>query len=160
MLSKLCQECGICCGGSLFTFLPVTPDEAARLKPWQPRIEPRRDGRLALQLPCSALGGTCCTAYEQRPARCREYVCHLGKALERKERSLESALAVVQEAKRQLATLAHELGAAAADDTRGVLARAHAFEASEPDDPRFKSVRARAREVEALLAQYFVGPDH
>lgn len=31
-LSELCQACGLCCNGSLFTFLPVTEAEANRIR--------------------------------------------------------------------------------------------------------------------------------
>ncbi len=158
MLSSLCQSCGLCCSGALFTFLPVTAAEAERLVPLGVRTEARRDGRTALLLPCAVLAGTRCGAYEQRPARCREYVCELGKAVERRERPVDAALAIIAEAKRELEELESLLGAREAGDVRSTLQRAQQLEATEPDDVRFKAVRAKARAVEAMLQQYFVGP--
>jgi hypothetical protein len=156
VLSSLCQQCGLCCDGALFTFLPLSAGEGERMRALGARTEQGRDGRLALLLPCAALRGTCCGAYEQRPERCREYVCELGKAVVRKERSPEAALAVVAEAKLRLWALEQRLGPKAPGDERSVLQRAHQTEAGEPDD--LKAVRAMTRDVEAFVQQYFVGP--
>ena len=158
MLGELCQRCGLCCGGSLFTFLPVTADEAARIAPLGVRLEQRRDGRTAMLLPCAVLRGARCGAYELRPARCREFVCQLGRALERGERSMEAAVTVVDEAKRQLGELEALLGPAAGAEVRGVMQRAQQYEATEPDDAKQRELRLRARELEAMLQHYFVGP--
>ena len=158
MLSTLCQQCGLCCGGSLFTFLPVSADEAGRMRALGVRLEPRRDGRTAMLLPCAALDGTRCGAYAQRPARCREFVCQLGRAVERGERSMEDALTVLGEVKRRLQALEALLGPKAAGEHRGVLQRALQAEASGPDDVRWWELRRGARELEAMLKHYFVGP--
>lgn len=158
MLSALCQQCGLCCDGSLFTFLPVEPAEVERTRALGVRLEDRRDGRTAMLLPCPVLKGTCCGAYAERPTRCRTYVCELGKALEQKERAFDAAVAIVVEAKHRLDTLARMLPAADPGEQRSVLQRAFAIEATEPDDARFKAVRAEARAIEAMLRQYFVGP--
>lgn len=158
MVSELCQQCGLCCSGSLFTFLPVSSEEAGRVGALGVRLEQRRDGRIAMLLPCAVLRGTRCGAYEQRPARCREFVCQLGRALERGERSMADAIVVVEEAKRRLAELEQLVGPAAPGDVRSVMQRAQQFEATEPEDPRLRAVRGAARELEAMLQHYFVGP--
>ena len=158
MLSALCQQCGLCCDGSLFTFLPVEPAEVEATRALGVRLEERRDGRTAMLLPCRGLKGTCCGAYAQGTQRCRTYVCELGKALEKKQRSLDAAQAIVAEAKRQLDQLQALLPPAGPGEVRSVLQRAQQLEATEPDDARFKAVRAAARAVEAMLRQYFVGP--
>ncbi len=157
-MSTLCQACGLCCGGALFTFLPVTAAERERLAARGARTELRRDGRLALLLPCAVLKGTQCGAYDERPQRCREYVCELAKAVERGERPMEAALSIVGEAKEQLAALEQRVGPAESGDARGVLQRARAAQAQEPDDAAFRALRAAARELEAMLRQYFIGP--
>ena len=156
-LSTLCQQCGLCCNGALFTFLPVEPDELERTRALGVKLEARRDGRTAMLLPCRVLKGTCCGVYEQRPARCREYVCELGKALQSGGRPIDAALTIVGEARRQLSELEALLGPKAAGDERGTLQRAQQLEASEPDDARWKAVRAAARALDAMLRQYFVG---
>ncbi len=155
-LSELCQQCGLCCNGALFTFLPVSPQEAARMEAHGARINQRRDGRAALLLPCAALRGTCCSAYPDRPARCREYVCTLGRAVEQGERSLDGATAIVAEAKAMLAAVESELDPVASDHPLSVLQRAHRQEATEPGDERLRRVRERTRDAESFLSRYFV----
>ncbi|MBK7857732.1 MAG: YkgJ family cysteine cluster protein [Archangiaceae bacterium] len=158
MLSELCTRCGLCCSGSLFTFLPVTAEEADRVRPLGVRLEPRRDGRTAMLLPCAVLQGTRCGAYGARPARCREYVCQLGRAVEKGERPFEHALTIVSEVKEQLEALAELLGPPEPGDARSVVQRAQQTEAREPDDARFKTIRQAARSLDAMLQHYFVGP--
>lgn len=109
-------------------------------------------------LPCAVLKGTCCSAYQTRPARCREYFCELVKAVDRDERPFEAATAIIDEAKARLDELAAKLPPQEASDSRSVLQRAHQVEARAPDDATFMSVRATARDIEAMLRHYFVGP--
>ena len=156
-LSTLCQQCGLCCDGSLFTFLPLEAAEIEATRTLGVRLEVRRDGRTAMRLPCPVLKGTCCGAYAQRPTRCRTFVCALGTSLVRKDTSMPAALAVVAEAKRRLGALDAMLPSRAPGDGRSVLQRAQQLEATEPDDARFRAVRAEARAIEALLRQHFIG---
>jgi hypothetical protein len=134
----------------------VTETERDALVQRGARVEVRRDGRLALQLPCAVLSGTRCGAYAERPQRCRQYLCELAKAVQRGERSFESALAIVEEAKAQLADLERQLGPPSPE--AGVLQRAHQVEATQPDDAHFLAVRSLARTLEVMLRQYFIGP--
>lgn len=157
-LSALCQRCGLCCSGALFTFLPLEPAEVEATRALGVRLEERRDGRTALLLPCAMLQGSCCSAYDRRPGRCQAYVCELGKALQRHERTHDAAQAIVDEAKDRLARLEAQLPARAECDPRSTLQRAQQLEATAPDDARFRAVRAEARAIEAMLRQYIVGP--
>lgn len=98
-LSELCQRCGLCCDGALFT---VTPLEAHEVEPLRARaLLPlaRKDGAPALAQPCAALSGLRCTIYAERPASCRRYQCLLYGALAEGEVSLDEALAVVADAR-------------------------------------------------------------
>jgi uncharacterized protein len=103
-LSTLCVECGLCCDGSLFRFVPA---EAAERASWETLGLPlvTQSGRLAMALPCQRLEGRCCTVYQQRPSGCRAYVCHLGTKLDRGEVDFEQALSIVREAQRRIAEL-------------------------------------------------------
>jgi Fe-S-cluster containining protein len=96
-LEKLCSECGLCCDGSLFTFVPVSPTEAERLK-GKLEFFTRKAGDQALQQPCAALEGTCCRVYPERPLACRDFVCTLWKALDEGEARLDEALGLVARA--------------------------------------------------------------
>lgn len=68
---SLCLSCGLCCDGTMFQVVAITPEEAARL-----------DGRVTLSADrsqlvqgCRALSGCRCGVYEQRPAVCRTFKC-------------------------------------------------------------------------------------
>ena len=65
-LSALCVECGLCCDGSLFRFLPVEPGDVERHRALGLPVV-TQSGRLAMPLPCAKLEAKCCTVYAQRP---------------------------------------------------------------------------------------------
>ncbi len=95
-LEALCQACGLCCDGTLFTRVPLTVDEvvpAVKLNvittPTNARYVPQR---------CAALNGTVCQVYAERPLACRRYECLLFAALREGEASLAEALEVVRRA--------------------------------------------------------------
>lgn len=124
-LATLCQRCGLCCDGSLFTQVPLgAGDEAAAVRRRGLTVVARADGSPALRQPCAALDGRRCAIYEDRPASCRGYRCMLYAALAEGEVSLAEALATVERA--------HELLAAAracelAPETGEAGVRARAF---------------------------------
>ena len=103
-LSALCVECGLCCDGTLFRFLPVEPSEVGQHEALGLPVV-TQSGRLAMPLPCSKLEVRCCTVYEKRPPGCRAFVCHLGRRLELGDVAFPEALATVHEARRLLEVL-------------------------------------------------------
>ena len=104
-LSALCVECGLCCDGSLFRFLPVEPGDVERHRVLGLPVV-TQSGRLAMPLPCAKLEAKCCTVYAQRPPGCRGFVCHLGHRLGAGEVPFPEALATVREAQRRIEVLA------------------------------------------------------
>lgn len=108
-VSSLCQACGLCCNGTLFAYVTLSPDEAQALIDRDVAVGMRKDGHYRLPQRCSALDGTRCTVYEARPHGCRAYVCQLATALEQNEVGLEDAMKTVQDAHRLLAALQAEL---------------------------------------------------
>lgn len=103
-LSALCVECGLCCDGSLFRFLPVEPGDVPRHAALSLPVV-TQSGRLAMPLPCAKLEARCCTVYEARPPGCRAFGCWLGHRLEHGEVSFAEALVVVREAQARVAAL-------------------------------------------------------
>ncbi len=103
-LSALCVECGLCCDGSLFRFLPVEPVEVETYRSLNLPVV-TQSGRLAMRLPCSKLEARCCTVYADRPSGCRTFVCHLGRRLELGDVSFDDALEIVREAQRRIEVL-------------------------------------------------------
>jgi uncharacterized protein len=98
-LSELCQRCGLCCDGSLFTHAPLQPGEVDAMRQRKLEVMRRADGSPALAQRCAALEGCRCTIYTDRPDSCRRYQCLLYTALAEGEVSLDDALAVVAEAR-------------------------------------------------------------
>lgn len=102
-LSTLCQACGLCCDGSLFTHVSLEPDELEQLRALGIPTQTRRSGREVLPQKCPALQGRSCGIYSDRPASCASYQCLLADSLEDGEITLEAALAVVKKAQRLIA---------------------------------------------------------
>ncbi len=121
----LCLHCGLCCDGSLFSFLGIQPDEVARLAPRGLQAHARPDGRLALDLTrgCPGLDGKCCTLYGDRPQACRDYKCLLFMALEEGEVGLPEAKAVVDETHATLAALHASPSPPSRQDAQRILRR-------------------------------------
>jgi len=95
-LSELCQACGLCCDGTLFTVVPLAIDDQT---PDGVTVDTKPTGARSLRQPCTALRGTCCTVYTQRPLACRRYQCLLFEAMQSEEEHLEGALKIVARAK-------------------------------------------------------------
>ncbi|MET0402617.1 MAG: YkgJ family cysteine cluster protein [Cystobacter sp.] len=102
-LSTLCQHCGLCCDGTLFTHVPLQGSEASALRALGLPVREREEGGAVLPQRCAALDGRRCTAYAARPEGCRRYHCQLFSALAEGEVSLPEALAVVDGAHARLA---------------------------------------------------------
>ena len=109
-VSSVCQACGLCCDGSLFTVVPLGNEESV------PAILPviqRADGSRVFRQRCAALTGTRCTVYDARPSACQRHECLLFDAMASKEITAQEALEVVRKAK--------ELIAARSDQTKTYL---------------------------------------
>jgi Fe-S-cluster containining protein len=95
-LEALCQSCGLCCDGSLFTRVPLGVDEVVP-EAALGVVTNARGGRHVPQR-CAALSGTVCQQYTARPLACRRYECLLFGALREGEVSLDEAVGVVRKA--------------------------------------------------------------
>jgi Fe-S-cluster containining protein len=120
-LSTLCQRCGLCCDGTLFTSVPLKPTEVESLRRLALPVIERADGSPGLAQRCAALEGRCCTVYSERPEACRRYRCHLFTALAEGEVSLEESLQVVDEAHARLRAVG--TGSAAREQAEAYLDR-------------------------------------
>lgn len=144
-LSALCVECGLCCDGSLFRFLPVERKDAARHGALSLPVV-RQSGRLAMALPCTKLEARCCSVYRERPPGCRGFVCHLGSRLERKDIAFLPALALVREAQRRIEVLRQKWPGA-----EPVVQRATAAKEQPPDAAALDALRAVHEWLDAHL---------
>ena len=101
--SELCQACGLCCTGHLFSWVRL---KAVELTPLEKlglpviRNDPRQRGFLQ---PCPMWNGTC-KIYESPhyPSGCRSYNCKLLRELLDESAELEEALRVVKQAKAKM----------------------------------------------------------
>lgn len=92
MSDSICLSCGLCCSGALFRFVGLAPsDNTAALEAAGVRLT-TKDDRPALPLPCAAHDGSCCTVYEDRPARCGAFTCALYRRHEAGEVPTDVAL--------------------------------------------------------------------
>ncbi len=121
--STLCTACGMCCDGTLFSFVAITRDEAITLR--AANVEVTDDaGRLKLPQRCGALQGCTCTVYAQRPFVCRRFDCLLVRAVKDKELPVEEALAITAEARSRLDRLEGLLPKRTPGEPSGPLLRA------------------------------------
>jgi uncharacterized protein len=93
---SLCLTCGLCCDGTLFSSVPLRPnDEIGALKIAGVNIVSDGDPNMFTQ-PCAAHKNCTCTIYANRPQDCRTYKCELLKKFERDEISHEAALEIIK----------------------------------------------------------------
>ncbi len=97
--AELCQACGICCNGSLFSFVDINEAEAVALKGSPVKVLANKKGKPVFGLPCSALSGSSCSIYEKRPGVCRSYLCALTRRVLNEDVEYSEALDVVTDIK-------------------------------------------------------------
>ena len=94
----LCLTCGFCCDGTLFSAMPLKPDDAVTpLKAAGINIVSDNDLTL-LKQPCAAHKNCTCIVYANRPQKCRTYKCELLKRFERDDVFHEAALEIITKA--------------------------------------------------------------
>jgi hypothetical protein len=156
-LSTLCQRCGLCCDGSLFTHVPLQAGEVAAARRNALDVVERADGSPALRQRCAALEGARCTAYAERPDACRRYHCLLFSALSEGEVSLPEALGVVDQAHALIAKVDEALGVPSGDAPRAVLQRARRENLPEHGGPLGAEAREAHERAEQFLDRHFRG---
>ena len=110
---NICIECNICCDGTLFSRVGVSPEEQEKLKE-KGRFYTKSNGELRMWLGCMYLGKDgCCECYDDRPEICRSYRCDLLKAVQAGHTTSEEARSIIREAK--------DLRAKAVDACRSAL---------------------------------------
>ncbi len=97
--STLCQTCGMCCDGTLFSYARIYPEELKKVKSQGFNVK-RKDRRTTVfTFPCHHLVDNKCSIYADRPKKCSGYFCRLTKQVIRGDKTLEVALEDVQETK-------------------------------------------------------------
>lgn len=151
-LHRLCLACGLCCDGSLFEVVALDGLEVRRLAERGVRLEQRR-GATLLAFPCTALKGTCCQMYDERPKGCRAFECFVLRRLAGGGVSEAEALALVEQARAHLSAVARLF-----DVPAGVPVLGHARRAV--GDPGLKVSMEAAqslRTAEAFIREHLLG---
>ncbi len=156
-LSTLCQRCGLCCDGNMFTAIPLRPAEVDGLRELSLPVRIGPAGAPSLAQRCTALEGRCCTVYAGRPEVCRRYRCLLLTALVEAEVSLEEALAVVEGAHARIAAVAAALPPSSPGAPQAVLQRARQEDLPEHGGPLSSRTRELLEQAEAYLDRHLRG---
>lgn len=121
MAVPLCVECSMCCNGSIFSRVPVTAEEMARLPDGQ--FFTKADGSPRMRLGCNFLGDDgSCAVYEKRPKTCATYSCRLLRRVNAGKIDDKSAREIVASFKTYLANVKEACARAAGEDRADALA--------------------------------------
>lgn len=150
-IRRLCPECGLCCNGVLFADVRlVKGDNPLTLE--KSGLTLKKAGRkVTFEQPCGCFDGRLCTAYEQRPARCRGFNCHTLKQSQAAEISQPAALKRIREAKTRAAEVTALLRLVGNHEEHLPLTRRYQLVMSEPIDLADDEARADQR-GELMLA--------
>jgi Fe-S-cluster containining protein len=111
--SALCQTCGLCCQGQLYSWVFLRPEEVALAEAWPVEMAKRADG-ISFKQPCGCFQEMRCTVYAQRPQTCVKYYCQLLGHLRQNEISQATALERVATARELFDQIEARLPAASA----------------------------------------------
>lgn len=92
----------MCCTGDLALYVGITLKEREAAKKIGLRV---LQGQPFFELPCVKLVDNCCTIYDERPGRCRLFVCKLLATHEKDGRTLDESLAKIDRIKELRAQL-------------------------------------------------------
>ena len=146
--SALCVGCGICCNGTLYDRIAVTPEEQGRLSGLGFSFV-QHEQETVFELPCHKESCGSCTIYEARPAICSRFRCGLLQAYQAGAISLDAAKSKQDEARELIAAVAADDPAAARNGPRHKL-RLQLAEQMQAGGPETR--RALARQFLNVLA--------
>ena len=162
--SRLCAACGMCCNGVLFHGMQVQPQDSLRSLASKGLKPKRRDGDLFFPQPCPAHQDSCCQIYNDRPQRCRAFVCKQLAAVIDGKKTEDAALEKIREA-RVLTAEIFDLLVALGDsrDHRALAVRCAGIFTppldSSPEATRLREVlRVAMEKIDRLLSTDFRTP--
>ena len=89
--NKLCQSCGICCNGALFSYVSVTGSEAKVLEKEGVTLKKADKNTYRFNLPCTKFKDGGCSIYTSRPKKCASFYCKLAESVLNESVSFEDA---------------------------------------------------------------------
>jgi Fe-S-cluster containining protein len=75
--SNLCQSCGICCDGTIFSYVKTYPEEIEKTKKLGLSVYKNKEGFYSFDLGCPKYKNGCCSVYLDRPQKCESFSCKL-----------------------------------------------------------------------------------
>ena len=121
--ARLCLDCGLCCNGVLFDQVDLqSGDNRKALKARGLKI---KRGQWFNQ-PCTALCGTLCQLYRERPVRCRLFECRQYRLVAAGETSYEAAAARIAQVQDRVAEVEAMLAQCGSGNVRKPLAQRYA----------------------------------
>ncbi len=98
-LQALCLECGMCCDGTIFADVKLSPADMSRIAP------SAAIGigiiKQALKQPCPGWTGGACAIYRKRPEHCRNFDCALLQKVISARTAPERALNTIRSCRRK-----------------------------------------------------------
>ena len=154
--ARLCTDCGLCCNGALFDRVNLQPGDRPRALA---ALGLRLKRRSFFNQPCTALCGTRCTIYADRPERCRLFECRQYRDVVTGAISADDARARIGEARRQIAGIEVLLDALGGDNRRKPIVQRCATVLAEPPEPataaRRTELAAAMEKLQSFLAAHF-----
>ncbi len=103
--SMLCQNCALCCDGTIFNYVEVSKQEARQLEGIGLGLHEDKKGKQIFNLSCPKLKDCKCTIYPNRPKTCVSFHCALTRSVMNETVTYTDAGAVVLEVKKSAAWL-------------------------------------------------------
>lgn len=97
---NLCQNCGLCCDGTLFDSVNFQVQDVQPLQLAGITLQ-QTESEQYFRQPCAAYKNNACAIYEHRPQVCHKFQCKLLQRFQNKEISAEEATIIVIETARQ-----------------------------------------------------------
>jgi len=121
--AALCLDCGLCCNGVLFDQVRlVAGDHAKALSARGLKLKQRR----FFNQPCTALCGSQCAIYSDRPTRCRQFECRQYQLVAAGKIPAQTAVGRIGGVRCQVAGIEAMLTAAGATNRRKPLGQRYA----------------------------------
>ena len=100
--NNICQDCSLCCDGSLFSYVGITAHEVPSFKTNNIDLKEDKNGNFALHQSCPKLIDSQCSIYRTRPNKCSGYYCGLAKNVLNESISFEDAKSIIGQMKQRI----------------------------------------------------------
>jgi hypothetical protein len=97
--SLICQDCGLCCDGVLFSHVTISANAKNRLPLADTKVV---ENKIKMKFPCNYMCGSSCSVYHIRPNKCKTYSCNLLKSLIKEEIKYNEAKKILSTTKAQV----------------------------------------------------------